>query len=486
MRPLSDIIQGVKVLRRSGPPDPLIRSLCFDSRRAEKGSAFFAIPGTVTDGHKYIETARRAGALAVICQQMPGNPDPETSYVQVEDSALALGQAAANFFSRPSESLKLIGITGTNGKTTIATLLHRLFTGTGHPSGLISTVTNIAGSRESPPTHTTPDPLQINRLLLEMLDAGCEYCFMEVSSHAIHQKRVGGLTFSGGIFTNISHEHLDYHKTFGDYIQAKKAFFDALPAESFALVNRDDRNATVMVQNCRARVGTYGLLGPADVKGKVLESHLDGMLMQIGGREIWTRLAGEFNARNVLAVYACALECGLEPETALTILSRQTPVTGRFETLQSGRGITAVVDYAHTPDALKNVLEAILKVRNGKARLITVVGAGGNRDATKRPLMGQVAAQFSQKLILTSDNPRYEKPEEIIHQMLAGIPEEKRNKVLSVPDRREAIKTAVMLASSGDIILVAGKGHENYQEIEGKRYPFNDLEILRDLLQTNE
>ncbi len=484
MKNLSDILKSVNVVRRTGPGNPLIQSLCFDSRNAGKGSAFFAIPGTRTDGHRFIDTALAGGSVAVICERIPDNPVSQISYVQVDDSALALGLAAASFYNHPSQRLKLIGVTGTNGKTTIATLLHRLFTESGQSSGLLSTVRNLIGNTENMATHTTPDSLQINQLLDEMVEAGCRYCFMEVSSHAIDQRRIGGLLFAGGIFTNLTHEHLDYHKDFHEYILTKKKFFDALPAEAFALINRDDRNGSVMVQNCRASVSTFGLAGPADIKGRILENHLDGMKLLIADQEVWTRLAGKFNASNLLAVYGCALLCGLEKEKTLTLLSRQTAVRGRFETIQSENGITAIVDYAHTPDALKNVLGTIVSVRNGNAKLITVVGAGGNRDASKRPLMGKVAAEFSQKLILTSDNPRDEKPEDIIHQMMDGIPEAKRKKVLSIPDRREAIKTAILLASRGDIILVAGKGHESYQEIEGKRYHFNDLEVLQELLKS--
>lgn len=485
MKRLNDILQQVKTVRWNGPPNPPIRSLCFDSRTAAEGSAFFAVPGTLTDGHAYIDAALKAGSVAVICERVPVHTDPGVSYVQVEDSALALGLAADAYFGHPSRKLKVIGVTGTNGKTTVATLLHNLFSESGHPSGLLSTVRNLVGYTESAATHTTPDPLRINALLAEMLEAGCRYCFMEVSSHAIHQRRVRGLNFAGGIFTNITHEHLDYHRTFKEYIAAKKAFFDALPPEAFALVNRDDRNGPVMVQNCRAAVKTFGLLGPADFKGKILESHLDGMQMVIEGREVWTRLVGDFNASNLLAIYGCAVLCGLDQEEVLTVLSRLSPVRGRFETLRFTGGVTAIVDYAHTPDALKNVMSTIARFCAGNARLITVVGAGGNRDKAKRPLMGQVAAEFSQKLILTSDNPRNEKPEDIIRQMIEGIPAEKRKGVLSITDRREAIKTAVMLASGGDIILVAGKGHENYQEIGGKRYPFDDMEVLREYLITN-
>ncbi len=464
--------------------DPPVKSLCFDSREAVKESAFFAIRGTRVDGHEYIDFAIQGGASAVICEDIPKTIEKDVSYIRVEDSAQVLGMAASSFYNHPSQKLTLVGITGTNGKTSIATLLHSLYSEAGFGCGLISTVRNLIGEEEYPSTHTTPDPLQVNQLLGEMLEAGCTYCFMEVSSHAIHQKRIAGLTFAGGLFTNITHEHLDYHNSFKEYIQAKKVFFDALPPEAFALVNRDDRNAQYMVQNCRASKSSFGLTGPADFKGKILESHLDGMHLHIDDREMWTRLAGGFNASNLLAVYGCAVLCGLNKEEVLTILSGQKPVTGRFETLELGDGITAIVDYAHTPDALKNVLATIAQIRNGNTQVITVVGAGGNRDASKRPLMGQVAAEFSQKLILTSDNPRNEKPEDIISQIMDGIPEDKKKSVISIPDRREAIKTAVMLASKGDIILVAGKGHESYQEISGKRYHFNDLEVLRDLITT--
>ncbi len=472
-------------MQRTGTGDPAISSLCFDSRKAGKDSVFFAIPGTRTDGHNYIGMAAEAGARTVICERMPENNLPGVDYIIVEDSARALGHAAASFHGHPSEKLQLIGITGTNGKTTVATLLHGLFSGSGHNTGLISTVNNLIADKESPATHTTPDPLQINSLLEEMVNAGCSHCFMEVSSHAIHQKRIAGLKFAGGIFTNITHEHLDYHKNFSDYLSVKKAFFDELHNGAFALVNRDDKNAGVMLQNTGASRSTFGLKGPADYKGKILESHLDGMQMLIGDQEIWTRLTGAFNACNLLAVFGCGMLCGLEKEKVLTILSLLTPVRGRFEILQSAGGITAIVDYAHTPDALKNVLSTIAQLSGDRAQVITVVGAGGNRDTAKRPMMGQVAAEFSQKLILTSDNPRYEKPEDIIAQMKEGIPEEKKKSVLSIADRREAIKTAVILASGGDIILVAGKGHETYQEIEGERQHFNDLEVLQEFLKSS-
>ncbi|MCK4852959.1 MAG: UDP-N-acetylmuramoyl-L-alanyl-D-glutamate--2,6-diaminopimelate ligase [Bacteroidales bacterium] len=471
-----------EILNRIGPDNPQIKSLCFDSRQVEEGAIFFAIRGTQTDGHDYIDQAVGSGATTVVCETIPGQPAEHISYIQVRDAAEALGWGAAAFHGNPSENIKVIGVTGTNGKTTIATLLYQLFTAAGEPAGLISTVRNMVGNKQIPATHTTPDTLQINQMLSSMVEAGCGYCFMEVSSHAIHQKRTAGIRFEGGIFTNITHEHLDYHKTFRDYINVKKVFFDGLPATAFALVNRDDKNGKIMVQNCPAKKWTYGMQGIADVKGKLLESHLDGMHLDLDGFDFWSRLVGKFNAYNLLAVYGCSILCGMEKERVLTLLSEQTPVEGRFETLSSDRGITGIVDYAHTPDALKNVLTAIEHLRNGNRKIITVVGAGGNRDRGKRPLMGQVAADLSQKVILTSDNPRDEKPEEIIKQMMAGIPDKKKNEVLSIPDRREAIKTAVMLASVGDIVLVAGKGHETYQEIKGTKYPFDDREILKDLL----
>ena len=479
---MNDILNQVEVLDRKGLENPGIKSICFDSRQVEEGAVFYAIPGTRTDGHDFMDQAIKSGAVAMICEKLPALSAANISYIQVRDAASALGWGAAAFYGNPSEKLIVIGITGTNGKTTVATLLYQLYMAAGQPAGLISTVRNMVGKKSLPATHTTPDALQINKMLSSMALAGCHYCFMEVSSHAISQKRTAGIRFGGGVFTNITHEHLDYHKTFKEYIKVKKAFFDHLPASTFALVNRDDKNAKIMVQNCPATIKTYGLQGIADVRGRILESHLDGMHLILDGFDFWSRLVGKFNAYNLLAVYGCALMCGMEKEQILTLLSEQLPVEGRFETLGSVKGITAIVDYAHTPDALKNVLTTIENLCRGNTRVITVVGAGGNRDAGKRPVMAQVAADFSRQVILTSDNPRYEKPEEIIRDMMAGVPEDKRNNVLSIPDRREAIKTAVMLARKGDIVLVAGKGHETYQEIEGRKYPFDDREILEGLL----
>ncbi len=467
---------------RIGPENPGIKFLCFDSRKVEEGGVFYAVRGTQTDGHDYMNQAIKSGAVAVICEKIPNRPARHIAYIRVKDTGSALGWGAAAFYGNPSENMMVIGITGTNGKTTVATLLYQLCMTAGHNAGLISTVRNMVGDKALPATHTTPDALQVQQMLSSMATAGCTYCFMEVSSHAIHQKRTTGIRFGGGVFTNITHEHLDYHKTFREYINVKKAFFDQLPASAFALVNRDDKNGRIMVQNCLATIKTYGLQGIADVKGKVIESHLDGMHLLLDGFDFWSRLVGKFNAYNLLAVYGCALMCDMEKEQVLTLLSEQLPVEGRFETFRSAKGITAIVDYAHTPDALKNVLTAIENLRNGNTRIITVVGAGGNRDAGKRPVMGRVAADLSQQVILTSDNPRYEKPEEIIREMIAGVPEDKRNEVLAITDRREAIKTAVMLAREGDIVLVAGKGHETYQEIEGKKYPFDDRKIIKGLL----
>jgi len=482
LKRLNDILNQVEVLERIGPENPGIKSVCFDSRKLEEGGVFYAVRGTRTDGHDYMDQAIKSGAKAVICEKIPARPAGHICFIRVHDAARALGWGAAAFYGNPSEKLTVIGITGTNGKTTVATLLYQLYIAAGHTVGLISTVRNMVGNKPLPATHTTPDALQIQQMFSSMADVGCTFCFMEVSSHAIHQKRTAGIRFGGGVFTNITHEHLDYHKTFKEYIHVKKAFFDQLPASAFALVNRDDKNGKIMVQNCPASIKTYGLQGIADVKGKILESHLDGMHLILDGFDFWSRLVGKFNAYNLLAVYGCALMSGLEKEQVLTLLSEQMPVEGRFETLQSARGITAIVDYAHTPDALKNVLTTIENLRNGNTRIITVVGAGGNRDAGKRKVMGQVAADHSQQVILTSDNPRYEKPEDIIRDMIAGVPENKRNDVLAIPDRREAIKTAIMLAREGDIVLVAGKGHETYQEIEGKKHPFDDREILQGLL----
>jgi UDP-N-acetylmuramoyl-L-alanyl-D-glutamate--2,6-diaminopimelate ligase len=482
MKDLNSILEDVRTLERSGPDNPKIRSICFDSRLVCKGDVFIAVPGTLTDGHQYISQALDSGALAVICETIPDELKDGVTYVRVNDSAEALGLCASNSYGRPSGKIKVIGITGTNGKTTVASLLYHTFRDAGIKAGLISTVRNMVGERELEASHTTPDALQLHRLLAEMVAGHCNYCFMEVSSHAIHQKRIAGIEFGGGIFTNITHDHLDYHKTFKEYLRVKKSFFDALPSSAFAIINEDDKNGKVMGQNCSASRSSFGMNGMRDYKCRILEHQLDGMHLILDNNDFWTRFAGSFNAYNLLAVYGCAVECGIDKQETLVLLSKQAPVKGRFETLPTMEGITAIVDYAHTPDALRNVLSTIIKVNNSKTGLITVLGAGGNRDASKRPEMGQIAAELSSRVILTSDNPRDESPGDIINQMLSGISEEMKTQVLSIPDRREAIKTAVMLASEGDIILVAGKGHETYQEIKGKKIHFDDREVLEEFL----
>jgi len=412
---------------------------------------------------------------------MPVSFAPNVTYVRVSDSSEALGLMASAFYGNPSSNLKLVGVTGTNGKTTTATLLYRIVGMLGFKAGLLSTVVNQVVDEQIPTTHTTPDPIELNRLLRRMVDAGCSYCFMEVSSHAVVQKRIAGLTFAGGIFTNITHDHLDYHKTFDEYIRAKKMFFDQLPSESFALVNADDRNGMVMVQNTKAKVSTYALHSIADFRCRVVESHFDGMLLNMDGLEVWTRLIGEFNAYNLLAIYASLLLLGFDKTDVLLQLSMVNSVSGRFEYVSSSGGITAVVDYAHTPDALVNVIETIKKIKSSGQRLITVVGAGGNRDKTKRPVMARVAVQNSDLVILTSDNPRFEEPEDIINDMKAGVDEEFTKKLVTIVDRHEAIRTACLLANKEDIILVAGKGHENYQEVKGVKHHFDDKEVLAEI-----
>jgi UDP-N-acetylmuramoyl-L-alanyl-D-glutamate--2,6-diaminopimelate ligase len=482
MKELESILEGIDILEKRGPENPGVRSICFDSRKLKKNDLFVAVPGTLTDGHSFIGQAVASGSSAVICEKIPEPLPGECTYIRVADSAAALGLLAASYYGNPSEKVKVIGVTGTNGKTTVATLLYRLFSEAGSRAGLISTVCNYIGKDETEAAHTTPDAVRIQELLAGMAENECVYCFMEVSSHSIHQKRIAGIQFSGGIFTNITHEHLDYHKTFKNYIGVKKSFFDQLPPYSFALINMDDRNGNVMLQNCRASGSGYGMQGIRDFKARILESHLDGMHLLVDGQELWTGFSGRFNAYNLLAVYAAAVLCGMDKRKVLILLSKLGPVRGRFETMRSDSGITAIIDYAHTPDALKNVLSAIAQVNTGKAMLITVVGAGGNRDSAKRPLMGGVAAAMSSRVILTSDNPRNEDPEDIIRQMMEGVPAERLKDVLSIPDRRQAIKTAVMMATEGDIILVAGKGHETYQETGGKRIHFDDREVIREFL----
>lgn len=482
MLTIKEILNDIDVVSLSGEQNPLISSIEFDSRKVKEGSLFIAVKGYKSDGHDFIAEAVAAGATAVICQTLPEVQDNGICWVRTTDSARALGYAASNFFGNPSTSLKLVGVTGTNGKTTIATLLYRMFISLGYKCGLFSTVCNYINGRELPATHTTPDPVQLNRLLSEMVDDGCSYAFMEVSSHSADQQRIAGLYFEGGIFTNLTHDHLDYHKTFDNYLAAKKRFFDTLPADSFALVNIDDRNGMVMVQSCPSRKFTFSVRGMADFRCGIIEQGFEGMLLKIQGEEVWTRFIGDFNASNLLAVYAASELLGAEKTEILAILSDLHSVPGRLEVVKSAGGISGIVDYAHTPDAVLNVIGTINKIREGNARLITVVGAGGDRDRTKRPRMAAIAAEGSTRTILTSDNPRTEDPEKILDDMEAGITPDLKRKTLRIADRRLAIRTAVMFAEKGDVILVAGKGHETYQEIMGVKHHFDDREELRDAL----
>ena len=475
---INEILNGIDVVSFLGDNNTLISSIEFDSRKVTAGSLFIAVKGYNTDGHDFIRNAVSSGATAVICETLPEDPDKGITWISTTDSAKALGFAASNFFGNPSSLLKLVGVTGTNGKTTVATLLYRMFTGLGYKCGLFSTVCNYINGKELPATHTTPDPVQLNRLLADMADVGCSYAFMEVSSHSAHQKRIAGLKFEGGIFTNLTHDHLDYHKTFDNYLAAKKSFFDSLPPESFALVNIDDRNGRVMIQNCQSRKYTFSTRAVADFRCGIIEQGFEGMHLKIQGAEVWTRFIGDFNASNLLAVFAASEILGASKNETLTILSDLHSVAGRLEVVKSPGGITGIVDYAHTPDALINVIDTINKIREGNAKLITVVGAGGDRDRTKRPRMAAICAEGSTRTILTSDNPRSEDPEKIIDDMDAGLSPELKRSTLRITDRREAIKTAVMLAEKGDVILIAGKGHETYQEIRGVRHHFDDREEL--------
>jgi UDP-N-acetylmuramoyl-L-alanyl-D-glutamate--2,6-diaminopimelate ligase len=480
---LSEIVKDIDVLQVLGNMDRNVKALESDSRKAGKGIVFVAVKGTQSDGHDFITRAIASGAAAIVCENLPPEISPDVTYIRVNDSAEALGFLASSFYGYPSRKLKLIGITGTNGKTTTVTLLYRLFMKLGYQSGCFTTIRNYVGIKTIEATHTTPDPIQLNRTMKEMVDEGCKYVFMEVSSHALVQKRVAGLSFAGGIFSNITHDHLDYHKTFDEYLKAKKLFFDFMPAQSFSLINADDRNGRVMVQNTKSVVSYYGIRSMADFKGRIIESRFNGMMLKIDDTDLWTRFIGEFNAYNLLAVYACARLLGQEKEEVLRILSTMDTVEGRFQYLQSGQGVTAVIDYAHTPDAVQNVLKTINQIRKTGEQIITVIGAGGNRDKTKRPVMAKVAADMSDRLILTSDNPRNEEPLDIINEMKAGLNNEQAGRTIIQPDRNEAIKTASMLAKKGDIILIAGKGHETYQEIKGVKYHFSDLEVVESLFK---
>ncbi|MFP4620211.1 MAG: UDP-N-acetylmuramoyl-L-alanyl-D-glutamate--2,6-diaminopimelate ligase [Bacteroidales bacterium] len=484
---LEDILEDIEIVKSKGSLDKQVDDISFDSREVKPGSLFVAVRGLTVDGHDYIDHAVDKGASVVVCESLPAQLTEGISYVVVSDTAVALGRMASGFFGNPSDKLKLVGITGTNGKTTSATLLYHLFLQKGVKTGLISTIANYVDRERLPTKYTTPDALSINSLLKEMVDRECEYAFMEVSSHALKQKRISGLRFEGALFTNISHEHLDYHKTFSDYLHSKKMLFDDhLDRNSFALINADDRNGRYMVQNTIASVYTYGLKTFADFKGKVMEKHIDGTLLHINAHEIWTQFAGEFNASNLLGIYGAARLLGYDEALLLKNISKLQPVEGRFETFKSSNGKTAIVDYAHSPDALENVLATILGVQRKDQKLITVVGAGGDRDKAKRPQMAKIALQYSSKVVLTSDNPRTEVPENIIEDMREGIEKGDEQKVVSITDRKEAIKTACMMAGSGDIIFVAGKGHETYQEINGIRYHFDDREIIKEIFKNTK
>ena len=480
---LKDILYKVAIESINGSTSVAIGKIEFDSRKIEKGDVFVAIRGSISDGHDYIQKAIALGAIAIVCDTFPATFEKGVTYIQVKDTNKALAFMAANFFGDPSKDLKLIGITGTNGKTTIASLLYQLFKKAGFKVGLLSTVKILVDDKEFKATHTTPDSITINHYLSEMIKEGVEYCFMEVSSHGIHQKRTEGLHFVGGVFTNLSHDHLDYHPTFAEYRDVKKSFFDNLPKTAFALCNIDDKNGAVMLQNTAAKKRTYALKSYADYRAQILENQLSGLLLKIDGNEVWVKLIGTFNAYNVLAIYGTAIELGLDSLETLRLLSELESVSGRFQYIVSTTNITAIVDYAHTPDALENVLKTINDIRNKNEQLITVVGCGGNRDKTKRPIMASIASELSDKVVLTSDNPRNEDPDAIIAEMEQGIAAQNYKKVLSITDRRQAIKTACQLAQPNDIIIIAGKGHETYQEIKGVRSDFDDMKIVKEILE---
>ncbi|MDD4672496.1 MAG: UDP-N-acetylmuramoyl-L-alanyl-D-glutamate--2,6-diaminopimelate ligase [Bacteroidales bacterium] len=485
MKRLNNILPNDTTTEIVGQTDINISGLALDSRNVERGNIFFAIKGTLVDGHQFIEKAIQKRAIAIVCEKIPENTlKDNVTFIKVKDSAEAMGKIAAKFYGNPSGKLKLVGITGTNGKTTTATLLYRLINTLGGKAGLISTIQNQIGETAIASTHTTPNVIEINSLLSEMVNQGCTHCFMEVSSHATDQKRVAGLVFSGAIFTNITHDHLDYHKTFKEYIEAKKLLFDNLSQNAFALTNVDDRNGRVMVQNTKAKISTYSIKSMASYRCKIVEQHAHGMLLNIDNIELWSRLIGNFNAYNLLAVYATALLLNFDQQEILTAISGMGPVNGRFENFVAPNGVIAVVDYAHTPDALENVLSTLNSILNKGNRLITVVGAGGNRDKTKRPIMAQVALQGSHMVILTADNPRHENPAEIIEDMKKGVEPSQVGQVLTITDRREAIRTACLLASPNDVVLIAGKGHETYQEVKGVRHHFDDKEEVSEIFKS--
>ena len=483
---LAQLLTAIKPVKIIGPTDKTITGVESDSRKVAEGSLFIAVPGVTTDGHKFIPEVIAAGASAVVCEKLPETLSDNVTYIQVEHSASALGFLASEWFGNPSKTLKVVGVTGTNGKTTTATLLYELTRMMGYRTGLISTVCNYIDSQPVPTTQTTPDQITINRLMRDMVEAGCKYAFMEVSSHAADQCRIDGLLFTGAIFTNLTRDHLDYHKTVDAYLKAKKRFFDILPADAFALVNADDKAGTVMLQNTAASKHTYSLRTDADFRCKIIESRLDGTLLEIDKHQVETMFTGRFNAYNLLAVYGAARLLGLDEEETLVDMSRLVPVAGRFQTFHSPKGYTAVVDYAHTPDALVNVLNSIREVIGHNGKIITVVGAGGNRDRGKRPIMAKEACRLSDKLILTSDNPRFEDPNEILQDMVAGLDAQQRANTLRIADRREAIRTAAQFAQNGDVVLVAGKGHENYQEICGVKHHFDDREVVQDIFKEEQ
>ncbi len=479
---LNDVLKNIKPINIVGNVETDVTGINIDSRRIENGHLFVAMKGTQVDGHQFIGKAIELGATSILCEDMPSELSEGITYIQVGSTEDAVGKVATLFYGNPSKKLKLVGVTGTNGKTTIATLLYNMFRKMGYKCGLLSTVCNYIEDEAIPAIHTTPDAIELNKLLHNMVEAGCEYAFMECSSHAIAQKRIGGLTFTGGIFTNLTRDHLDYHKTFENYRDAKKAFFDSLPKSAFAITNADDKNGMVMVQNTKAAIKTYSTRNMADFKAHIIECHFEGMYLEIDGHEVGVQFIGKFNVSNLLAVYGAAVMLGKQPEDILLAMSTLHSVSGRLEPIRSPEGYTAIVDYAHTPDALENVLNAIHEVLEGKGKVITVCGAGGNRDKGKRPLMAQEAVKQSDRVIITSDNPRFEEPQEIINDMLAGLDNQQMKKVISIADRREAIRTACMMAEKGDVILIAGKGHEDYQEIKGVKHHFDDKEVVREMM----
>jgi len=484
MKLLKDILYKVDLNQIMGDTNLAIPHICFDSREVQKDSLFVAIKGSVVDGHNYIEQAVSDGAISIVCEVWPKIFVPNVSYIQVRNSGEALGVIASNYYNNPSESIQLVGVTGTNGKTTVASLLHKLFQALGYNAGLISTVVYKQGTKMMTSSHTTPNAIRLNAMLREMVDSGCKYCFMEVSSHAIDQGRITGLDFNLALYTNISRDHLDYHKTFDDYIRVKKRFFDRLSSSAMAIVNADDKHGDTMVHHTKAKCKTFALKSAADYKCKIIVNQFTGLHLIIDGQEVYTKLIGSFNASNLLLTYATAIELGEDPIQVLTVLSALNAIDGRFQQIKSDSSILGIIDYAHTPDALLNVLKTISDIRNGEEKIICVVGCGGDRDKGKRPLMANIACQWADKVILTSDNPRSEKPESIIDDMKSGINEKQLNDVLSVPDRKEAIKLAVALSQPGDVLLVAGKGHEKYQEINGKRFDFDDYQVLNELLKS--